>query len=187
MNIYEKLFNIRQRVDSISKTGKNEYFNSSYVTLNDVLDALNPLLTEHKLYLEQPTAVSEKDGYMLIETIIRDLESEDMVRFPTELPLTKRDPQAAGSAITYGRRYALVSFFALKAEDDDGNSATFEEKANMYQVNQIKKLSKSLGKEDGVQTFITEHNYGKVEDLSKEHAQALLTRLRSIRDANVSK
>jgi hypothetical protein len=32
-------------------------------------------------------------------------------------------PQATGSAITYGRRYALLAALGLAAEDDDGQSA----------------------------------------------------------------
>ena len=31
------------------------------------------------------------------------------------------DPQKMGSTITYFRRYALVSYFEIQAEDDDGN------------------------------------------------------------------
>jgi hypothetical protein len=36
-------------------------------------------------------------------------------------------PQAIGSAITYGRRYALSSFAGIAPEDDDGNAATHSE------------------------------------------------------------
>lgn len=41
------------------------------------------------------------------------------------MPLAKADPQGAGSAITYARRYALVSMLGLNVdEDDDGNHAS---------------------------------------------------------------
>ena len=39
------------------------------------------------------------------------------------LPLAKQDPQAAGSAITYARRYALQSIAGIPAEDDDAEAA----------------------------------------------------------------
>jgi hypothetical protein len=42
------------------------------------------------------------------------------------------NPQQQGSAITYGRRYALASIFNLNQEDDDANSATG------YQVKAVK-------------------------------------------------
>ena len=37
--------------------------------------------------------------------------------------LGKNDMQALGSAITYARRYALVSMLGLEQDDDDGNKA----------------------------------------------------------------
>jgi hypothetical protein len=40
------------------------------------------------------------------------------------IPLGKMDAQAAGSAITYARRYALQAIAGIPAEDDDGNAAT---------------------------------------------------------------
>ena len=39
------------------------------------------------------------------------------------LPMVKSDPQAAGSAITYARRYALQALFGIPAVDDDGEAA----------------------------------------------------------------
>jgi hypothetical protein len=39
------------------------------------------------------------------------------------LPLSKRDPQAAGSAITYARRYSLQAIAGVPSADDDGEFA----------------------------------------------------------------
>jgi hypothetical protein len=39
------------------------------------------------------------------------------------VPANKLDPQAFGSALTYARRYALMTAFGVPAEDDDGNAA----------------------------------------------------------------
>ena len=42
------------------------------------------------------------------------------------IPLSKHDPQAMGSAITYGRRYSLSAMLGIVTEDDDdGNMATY--------------------------------------------------------------
>jgi hypothetical protein len=38
--------------------------------------------------------------------------------------MVKQDPQAAGSALTYARRYALQSIAGIPSEDDDGNQAS---------------------------------------------------------------
>ena len=39
------------------------------------------------------------------------------------MTVTKLDPQAIGSTITYGRRYALAAMVGLAQEDDDGEKA----------------------------------------------------------------
>jgi hypothetical protein len=39
------------------------------------------------------------------------------------LPIVKKDPQASGSAITYARRYALVSVAGIPTADDDAESS----------------------------------------------------------------
>lgn len=48
---------------------------------------------------------------------------------PLTLTPTKRDPQGHGSAITYAKRYQLSAAFGISSDiDDDGNSATFEDR-----------------------------------------------------------
>jgi hypothetical protein len=42
---------------------------------------------------------------------------------PMTLPVLKRDPQGFGSAISYARRYSMLAFWGIAAEDDDGKSA----------------------------------------------------------------
>ncbi len=46
-----------------------------------------------------------------------------MDRSTLHVPLSKRDPQGVGSAITYGCRYALMATLGLPPVDDDGESA----------------------------------------------------------------
>jgi hypothetical protein len=46
---------------------------------------------------------------------------------------SKADPQGAGSAITYGRRYAMQALCNLAAEDDDGNGASKAPRAQAAQ------------------------------------------------------
>jgi hypothetical protein len=40
------------------------------------------------------------------------------------VPVSKADPQGAGSALTYMRRYALAAFIGVVQADDDGNAAS---------------------------------------------------------------
>jgi hypothetical protein len=65
-----------------------------------------------------------------------------------KLKPVKEDPQGAGSAITYARRYAYAAILGLVSdEDDDGNSASMAsgkpiatEKCNQAQVSELRDL-----------------------------------------------
>ena len=57
-----------------------------------------------------------------LQTILIDAESGEEIKTSVNLP-ENADPQKMGSIITYFRRFALQSLFALQAEDDDGNKA----------------------------------------------------------------
>ena len=128
MNLNEKLFAIQGEVEVISKDSINPFFKSRYFDINKLLETLKPLLQKHKLLLMQP--LTEIGGKPALSTIIIDTETNDKASFATPIP-ENIDPQKMGSAITYFRRHALQSFFAiqsedfsLQAEDDDANLAS---------------------------------------------------------------
>jgi len=68
------------------------------------------------------------------------------------IPLSKHDPQAMGSAITYGRRYSLSAMLGIVTEeDDDGNMATYTAQPANYrqrnaQANPVRQESSSSKK-----------------------------------------
>jgi hypothetical protein len=183
MKLHNKLFDIRHEIEGIQKNAENPYFKSDYLTLNGLLDALNPLLKKHNVLLMQPTLNGPESIGVLTQLI--DLDSEERVESETLLPMVKHDPQAAGSAISYARRYSLMSLFSIKAEDDDGNTATFEDKSNTYQLNEIKKLVKELDKEEALQEVLGRFGIQKIEDMSKTQAQSVLEKLRKARNEQV--
>ena len=51
-------------------------------------------------------------------------KSGEWIEATTLLPIVKNDPQAFGSAFTYGRRYGLQALAGLPSVDDDAQSAT---------------------------------------------------------------
>lgn len=101
--------------DSTAKVG--EKFSYDYADINSILAMLKPVLHEHRLCVYQP--VSTRDQMTYVDTVIADLDSDEELVFPGMAFSTSKDPQAAGSAITYFRRYCIVSLFALQAGDDD--------------------------------------------------------------------
>jgi hypothetical protein len=66
--------------------------------------------------------VSSDPTHAIIETILAH-SSGEWVSSTLAVPLTKADAQGLGSAITYGRRYALAAIVGVCPADDDGEAA----------------------------------------------------------------
>ena len=106
----------------VYKDAKNDAFKGSkYATLAAVCEVVIPIMSKHGLAVLQ--APGSANGEVTVETIIGHA-SGTMMRTSLALKPTKADPQGVGSAITYGRRYALLSLAGVAPEDDDGNAAS---------------------------------------------------------------
>ena len=104
------------------KESKNPFFKSSYADLTSVIKVVKEPFADNGLsFVQLPVSGETYVGVttMLMHTSGEWLQSEYM------LPMTKRDPQAAGSAITYARRYALQSLAGIPSVDDDGELGMF--------------------------------------------------------------
>jgi hypothetical protein len=113
----KKIAKVKEEIGGvITKKSENPYFNSKYADLNTHLDLIEPVLKANNLVLTQP--IIENRVY----TQLLDLDSDSIISFSLTLPPLE-DMQKIGGAITYARRYMLTSYFALKAEDDDGETA----------------------------------------------------------------
>ena len=116
-NIYQKLAEISEQDIKVEKDAKNPFFKSNYTTLNEVLGKIKSALLEKGLLIIQNP---QKEG---LETIIIDTETGEQVSsFVPYFGVV--DMQKLGGAITYARRYALISMLGLESEDDDGNLAS---------------------------------------------------------------
>jgi len=104
------------------KSSTNPHFKSKYADLSAcveaVIDALNNngIGMMQKLY-ENATGVS-------VETIFLHESGETLECGVLHVPASKQDPQGYGSALTYARRYSLMSACGIAPEDDDGNMAS---------------------------------------------------------------
>lgn len=118
-SIKQKIAEIQNEIGVLKKDTKG--YNYKYATLSQVQERLNPLLTQHKLLLTQP--IVSNDGKNVLITNIEELDGEGKIGSNMILP-DLQDPQKLGSAISYFRRYSIVSLFALQQEDDDGAKAS---------------------------------------------------------------
>lgn len=89
--------------------------NYRYADINTILRLVRPILGKHGVAVTQAidgtricTQLTHKSGQWMSSTISLG---------------EYRDMQALGSAITYARRYGLVSLLAIDADDDDDGAA----------------------------------------------------------------
>ena len=105
----------------------NPFLKSKYASLGAVIQASRPILAKHKLSLVQfpisdPTSIG-------VESILAH-ESGEFVAERILIPLTeekgKSKVHAAGSTLTYLRRYSWASILGMYSDEDSdgGGSAT---------------------------------------------------------------
>lgn len=121
--LHKALAKAQSEFPLVKKEDSNPFFKSKYAGLPAVLEVALPVLHKNGLYLSQaPISEGERIG---VKTTITHAESGDSIESSFTVALTKNDPQGAGSALTYTKRYAIVSILSLNVdEDDDGNLAT---------------------------------------------------------------
>ena len=137
-NIAQALAKFHKEMGTIQKDANNPFFKSKYAPLETILPAIKePLEKAGLVFSQYPSCINNLPA---LTTVIYDVESGDYIESATPLILAKQDPQGVGSAITYMRRYALVSMLGLNCdEDDDGNKASGkkEDGKNIYQTEDI--------------------------------------------------
>lgn len=117
------LLKIQKQNIRVSKDAENPHFKAKYASLGAVIDALKDPLSKAGLVIVQAPSGDERK--MSVRTMVMHPESNDFLEIDTPLVLDRDNMQGLGSAITYARRYALVSLFFLDADDDDdGNAAS---------------------------------------------------------------
>lgn len=120
-------------VEGALKDRQNPAFRSKYADLSAVWEACKPALQANGLaVLQLPTKAPA--GHIGLITVILH-ESGQSISEAFYMPLKDAsNPQAAGSALTYARRYALSAALGICPEDDDGNGAAKAAPAPKAQV-----------------------------------------------------
>lgn len=104
-----------------TKTGGG--YSYKYADLNDVLEAVRPVLNKHGLSISQ-SSVNE-EGKIGVVTRIYHTSGHVETFGPLLLP-AGGDARSAGSAITYARRYGLCAALGIAPDDDDDGEAARE-------------------------------------------------------------
>ena len=138
-NIGKALMLFHVKVDTIKKDARNPFFKSNYASLSNILEAINVPLQESGLTFSQfPTngngltsiLIHPDSGEFMQDTfIVHPVPDYPKEKAPDGSIVWRGEPyvspQGIGSAITYGRRYALSAILGLNIDDDDdGNAAS---------------------------------------------------------------
>ena len=108
----------------IGKDAVNPHFKNKYATLDTIIETIRPVLAQHGLAIVQSATPNEAGTAITVTTTIIHTSGET-VAGSAYIPLAKLDPQGAGAALTYGRRFSLSAVLGLAVDDDDdGNTAS---------------------------------------------------------------
>src|SRR5574344_1597470 len=125
--LFSALSKAQENIKNAQKEGYNPMFKSNYTTVTSVLEAIKTVYKENISIIQMPeadkliTRVGHSSGQWLeIDTPLFIGEPKGMSKM-----------QAYGNAVTYARRYALVSLFGIGQEDNDGNDGNDNGKSTM--------------------------------------------------------
>lgn len=120
-NIASALAAAQMQMGKALKQANNPHFKSKYADLASVIDACLGALNANGIAVIQPLSETEFGRFV---TTVFIHGSGEKLECPVPLILGKNDMQGLGSAITYARRYGLMSLAGIAPEDDDGNAAS---------------------------------------------------------------
>lgn len=166
----EAMAKFHGEVKNPPKTADNPFFKSKYTPLDVIIDTAKPLLNKHGLSYIQ--SCSGDGQNITVTTLLMHSSGEWVETDPLTLKADKATAQGAGSAITYGRRYALAAALGLASdEDDDGNGAEPKKPEPPKKIDDTKAqvIYDLLGKTNAdVKAFLQYYKVSKVEDMTLE-------------------
>lgn len=130
MSVYEKLIAVQSELKA-PKNQRNSFGNYNYRSCEDILEALKPILAEHKATVfisDNPSVRENLWTYIESTATFVDIETGESVRvtaYAREAEMKKGMDvsQVTGSASSYARKYALNGLFLI----DDTKDADTDE------------------------------------------------------------
>jgi hypothetical protein len=100
----------------------NDHFSNRYASLSEIAAAILPAMNGAGITVLQPISAA---GDAVTVTTMLIHETGQWLRSTHVVPVSRRDAQGVGSAVTYARRQALAALLTVApaGEDDDGEGA----------------------------------------------------------------
>ncbi len=126
-------------IGAAKKDAKNPHFKCDYATLESAINASKFTLQAQGVFVVQsPGELSQAGALRIVTRLVHS--SGEWIETVCDIPLQKKDAQGVGSAVTYGRRYGLMSALNMPASDDDGNEASKPEPVKCITPAQVVRL-----------------------------------------------
>lgn len=115
----------QSEIRGAAKKSTNPFFKSSYADLHTVIESCMPQLSKNGVSVIQGTDFeidNTGNGHYYVTTTLAHSSGQWMKSKCRLIIGGKKDIQALGGAITYGRRYGLSAMAGIGQFDDDGNT-----------------------------------------------------------------
>lgn len=175
--LLEALSKMQGNLENAKKESENPFFKSRYADLNTCLQTAKKVMAENGLCVSQHCTFN---GDMVQCVTVLGHSSGQMMISTLNVPVTKKDPQGIGMAITYARRYAFSSVIGLAQADDDAESSVVHEekqeapKQETFETatdKQVKLINTICGKHHvSVESILARYNVAALTNLSKPQA-----------------
>lgn len=130
-DLFAAISNAQAEFSTVAKNATNPHFKSKFAPLDTIIEMIRPILPKHGLAVMQFTDIA--DAGIVVETVITH-SSGQYISGALAMPVVKQDPQGYGSALTYGRRYALAAALGIVSDEDvDGNGSAEKPKGGEQQ------------------------------------------------------
>jgi len=114
------LAKMQATLPAAKRTAENTFFRSRYADLTDVIEAIRTPMASNGLAIVQ-LPVNDGDRMGLSTRLMHD--SGEWIEETVFIESSQIGPQAAGTVISYLRRYALKALVGLADDDDDAEAA----------------------------------------------------------------
>lgn len=204
-------------IQGAKKDSANPFFKHNYADLSSAWDACREALSRNGLAVIQSPEVETSGEAQAVTKTSRSGEERSVVSAIAKVTVStllvhtsgqwvrgsmscwqaSADPQAIGSGITYLRRYSLMAFVGIAAEDDDGEAAMArpangKAKAEPVAPDGFKKWLDDMGaiaQHDGIANLRAAWKEAKAE--YRQHLTAVdpkaIDRLKALAEANGAK
>jgi len=178
VKLKKKIWEVNQALPIMKKASKG--FKFKYTNLSDIEKKLKPMLVDKKIGYQHSLDI-QGDSNVLVTTIF-DLEGEEQQVHKLVIPPAVKlagmnDYQSLGSALTYFRRYHLVTAFGILTDEDVDAVQEAVKKVAINHVEKVQQLIKIGRAKSTLEKYFSTYT-DKMSDVEKTEIQKLIKELK---------